>query len=119
MPMFRAASAATLDKTGAVAGSILFGITKQNEGLQIHLMEAQLAGEGQIAGSFMILDAGQNRHTKVFTTFLLKSTTASAVAGAIRAVSPGCLDVIDKTFLAVEIQWPSSGQQSSHGPVRS
>lgn len=88
---------------GAKAGSVLRGAGAGNQGLRLRVLQGQERGHGGgIKGSFVILDAGDNRHTPSLEALLGRVTDADEVLRLIRQDSPGCVNVANANILALE-----------------
>jgi len=61
----------TVDRTGAVAGAVLRGISSNNRGLRLRVLCEQARGEGgPVVGGVVLLDPGDNKHTGVLEGLL-------------------------------------------------
>jgi hypothetical protein len=88
---------------GAPEGSILCGTGHDNFGLRLKVLQGQEPGHaGPIRGRFVILDAGQNRHSNALAALLGRPTDALEVFALIRRDCPGCVSVVNTDLLAVE-----------------
>jgi hypothetical protein len=93
----------TVERQGADAGSILLGTTSANQGLRLRVQVSQAKGDaGPLRGPFVLLDAGDNKHTDALSGLLGKTTDAAEVLKVIREVSPGCVSVVNTNILAAE-----------------
>ncbi len=93
----------TVQACGAGAGALLCGCNLNNKGLRLRVSEAQPRGVfGSLAGPFVILDAGDNRHSAALAALVGRETTAAEVAAAIRRDHPGCVSVANRNVLAPE-----------------
>jgi hypothetical protein len=104
----------SVNASGADAGRILRGTSLNNHGLRLLISQAQRRGkDGAITGSFVILDAGDNKHTQSLTALLDRPTNAEEVLAVIRSHHPGCVHVANTSILAVE---PSAIPSREPGP---
>jgi len=88
---------------GTVAGAVLIGHTLNNLGLRLKVKEAQRRGlVGPIIGVFVILDAGDNRHSGALLALVGRETNANEVNAAIRRDSPSCVSVANTNILSLE-----------------
>jgi len=88
---------------GASAGSVLRGSGLNNRGLRLQVLQEQTRGHGGgIKGNFVILDAGDNKHSPSLEALLGRVTDADEVLRVIRQESPGCVSVANANILAVE-----------------
>jgi hypothetical protein len=98
---FMSRSGNTVEKQGAAAGSVLRGASLINQGLRLRVLFPQAKGDaGPLRGLFVLLDAGDNKHTDALSSLLGKTTDAAEVLKAIREVSPGCVSVVNTNILA-------------------
>src|SRR5205814_307706 len=80
----RLTDAQTVAHAGAHAGSTLRGVGAGNHGLRLRLVEEQGKGWGPIRGRFVILDAGDNKHSGPLGALLGRETDAWEVLRVIR-----------------------------------
>src|SRR3954454_5069095 len=100
---FGRATALSISKCGATAGSILRGSSKNNKGLRVQVCQGQLRGhEGAIKGRFVILDSGENKHSPFLESLVQQLTDADAVLGIIRREHQACLNVVNANSLVLE-----------------
>jgi hypothetical protein len=93
----------TVDRTGAPAGSVLRGAVRTNQGLRLCVLQGQTRGDwGPLAGDFVILDTGDNRHTPALAELLHRPTDAATTLAVLRRASPGCVKVVKKNILVAE-----------------
>jgi hypothetical protein len=93
----------TITRDGAPAGCVLCGVGAGNHGLRLRLLEEQEKGcGGPIRGRFVILDAGDNKHSYPLGALLGKVTDAGEVLRVIRERSPACVSVVNANALARE-----------------
>jgi hypothetical protein len=93
----------TVTKCGAGAGAVLAGCNQNNRGLRLRVAEAQARGAfGPVAGAFVILDAGDNRHSAALLALMGRETNAAEVTAAIRRDHPGCVSVANRNVLSPE-----------------
>jgi hypothetical protein len=57
---------------------------------------------GPIRGRFVILDAGDNKHSQALGALLGRETDAGELLQAIRRLHPGCVSVANTNILVVE-----------------
>jgi hypothetical protein len=100
----------TVNDSGAAAGSVLRGAVPNNQGLRLRVLEDQAPGrEGPVAGRFVLLDAGDNKHADALEALLHRETDAAEVLAALRRRRPGCVSVANTNILTAE---PSEGERS-------
>ncbi len=93
----------TVNACGAEAGAILGGCKLNNRGLRLRVSEAQPRGVfGPVAGAFVILDAGDNKHSAALLPLVGRETNAAEVTAAIRSDHPGCVSVANSNLLSPE-----------------
>ena len=93
----------SVGKQGAPADSILCGVGDHNQGMRLRAMQAQVRGnEGPIQGPFIIVDAGENRHTDTLGELLNKVTDAREVLTLLRRKHPACVSVVNANALVPE-----------------
>jgi hypothetical protein len=93
----------TVCRSGADAGRVLCGAGRNNQGLRVLIAQAQPRGkDGAITGSFVILDAGDNKHALALAPLLHRPTDATEVLGMIRQHSAGCVHVVNTNILVLE-----------------
>lgn len=103
MGRYRRTRTATVQGSGAAAGSILRGIAPNNQGLRLRVLEEQTREkDGPIIGSFTILDSGDNMHSGLLDALLTQVTNAEEVLRIIRGERPGCVSVVNTNVLALE-----------------
>jgi hypothetical protein len=84
----------TVETRGAAAGCVLCGTGLNNQGVRIRVLcEQQKGHHGSIRGTFVLLDAGDNKHTDALRPLLGRETNAEEVLRVIRRDSPGCVSV--------------------------
>jgi hypothetical protein len=111
--MSRFGKVVTVSASGAAAGQVLDGVARNNQGLRILLGQAQPRGrDGAIIGSFVILDAGDNRHAPALAPLLHRPTDAAEVLAIIRQHSAGCVHVVNTNILALEPETPPAREGS-------
>ena len=94
---------AAVSKCGASAGQVLCGCGLSNRGLRLRVSEEQPRGAGgPIRGAFVILDAGDNKHSAALLPLLGLDTDAAEVTALIRLRYPGCVSVANANILAPE-----------------
>ena len=88
---------------GASTGCILIGTGQHNRGLRVQLLHDQQPGHGgPLEGDFVLLDAGDNKHSAALLPVVGQVTTAAALLALIRRKHPGCVSVVNGHSLAVE-----------------
>jgi hypothetical protein len=93
----------TIDKQGAVAGSVLRGSGPNNQGLRLRILQEQTRGmDGPIKGSFVILDVGDNMHSQSLKAHLERATNAEEISRSIRHQHPGCVNVVNANILILD-----------------
>jgi hypothetical protein len=103
MKKFRFDHRISVDSRGAAAGCVLRGASPANNGLRLQIMQPQTRGGlGPIQGRFVILDAGDNKHSDSLSGLLGRETDAEEVLRVIRETSPGCVSVVNVNILALE-----------------
>jgi hypothetical protein len=103
MAIMKRTSPLTVNKQGAVAGSILRGIRPNNMGIRLRVLQEQARGnEGGIRGKFVILDVGDNVHSGALEALLDTVTDAQEVLGIIRAEHRGCVNVANSNILVMQ-----------------
>jgi hypothetical protein len=93
----------TVYHRGAPAGCVLCGVAPNNRGLRLRpAQDQQPRRDGPIAGPFVILDAGDNKHAGALRGLLHRATDAGEVLAVLRARHPVCVSVVNAATLAVE-----------------
>lgn len=93
----------TVHVSGADAGRVLRGASRNNHGLRLRVSQAQRRGQdGAITGDFLILDAGDNKHSQSLADLMHRPTDAGEVLAVIRRCHAGCVHVVNTNILAVE-----------------
>ncbi len=93
----------TVHTLGAPEGSVLCGACRNNRGLRLKVLRGQEPGHaGPIRGRFVILDAGENRHSDSLAALLGRPTDALEVLARIRRGYPGCVSIVNTNLLAAE-----------------
>src|SRR5262249_48889465 len=93
----------SVEKTGAAADSVLLGTARHNHGLRLRVSQEQKRGNpGPVVGTFVVLDAGDNKHGPALEGLLRRQTDAQEVAGIIRHHHPGCVNVVNANILVLE-----------------
>src|SRR5205823_2584594 len=94
---------ATVSRTGANSGRILCGSGINNQGLRLQISHGQTKGNhGPIEGRFVIIDVGDNMHSKSLEKLLHRATNAEEVLGIIRLLHPACVNVVNASILLLE-----------------
>jgi hypothetical protein len=103
MSLFRKPKGPSVNTCGAMAGCVLRGSGANNQGLRVRLLEEQLRGhEGPIRGGFVILDAGNNKHSESLRSLVHQVTDAATVLEVIRQLHRGCVSVVNTNILEPE-----------------
>ena len=103
MPFVRKSRSDSVSNSGAAAGCVLLGAGMHNRGLRIKVLEEQARGnDGPIQGRFVILDAGDNKHSVALQGLASQVTDAGQVLRALRRLHPGCVSVVNTNILAAE-----------------
>jgi len=103
MSFMRGPRPPSIHDSGAVAGCILCGIGGNNRGLRLRVLQDQPKGAwGPLAGRFVILDAGENKHTQSLEALVGQVTDAQEVLRVLRQVHPGCVSVTNTNLLVKE-----------------
>src|SRR5205823_6272521 len=93
----------TVQRSGAVAGSILHGVAPNNIGLRLKVCEDQPKGsDGGLKGKFTILEVGDHSNSGLLEAFLGQVTDADEVLRTIRRGRPGCISVVNTNVLALQ-----------------
>ena len=93
----------TVNKHGAVAGCVFLGVGLNNQGLRLRVLQEQARGNGgPLQGGFVILDVGDNKHSRSLAGLLQRVTDAEEVLGVIRQLYAGCVNVANANILALE-----------------
>ncbi len=93
----------SVNRSGAAAGSVLLGFCRNNRGLRLQVLHEQPRGhDGPLLGPFVILDAGDNKHSQALRELAGRVTDAEEVLAAIRRLHPGCVSVVNVGILALE-----------------
>src|SRR5688572_22226018 len=103
MANFREVRQRLVSKHGAAAGSVLAGASPNNQGLRLRVRQTQGRGDGgPLRGGFVILDAGDNRHSDALLPLLGRETTAEELLRLLRRWHPACVSVANANLLTVE-----------------
>jgi hypothetical protein len=103
MQSYRKSRAQSVEVRGANAGSVVCGAAAHNHGVRIRVLCEQAKGHaGGLQGAFVILDAGDNRHTHGLLPLLGRETDAAEVLRANRRDSPSCLSIANANILVPE-----------------
>lgn len=104
----------SVEARGAAAGCVVRGAGRNNQGVRIRVLGEQPRGNrGGIRGAFVLLDAGDNKHTEALRPLLGRPTNAEEVLRVIRRDSPGCVSVANANSLAHEQSPPEGGAAMS------
>jgi hypothetical protein len=107
----------TVDRTGALAGSVLRGINPNNRGLRLRILYEQARGDGgPVTGGVVLLDAGDNKHATVLEGILHQLTDAATILGVVRRVAPECVSVANKNSLVDESLQVDGAKRPAPGP---
>jgi hypothetical protein len=106
----------SVNRSGAAAGSVLLGSSRNNRGLRLQVLQEQPPGhDGPLLGPFVILDVGDNLHSQALRVLAGRATDAAEVLGAIRRLHPGCVSVANVGILSLEPdtspEWPEAGRR--------
>ena len=92
-----------VNKSGALADSVVHGSGLNNQGLRVRLFQEQAKGhDGAIKGRFVILDAGDNMHSQCLTALLHQATNAETVLELVRRQHPGCVNLVNANILVLD-----------------
>ncbi|HEY7156436.1 MAG TPA: hypothetical protein VH575_20885 [Gemmataceae bacterium] len=95
--------ARSVEVRGAAAGSVVRGAGAINLGVRIRVLCEQPKGHGgALQGAFVILDAGDNKHSHALHALLGRETDASEVLRVIRSDSPSSVSVANANILVPE-----------------
>ena len=85
MTYLRRAKRPPVNKSGAVAGSIVRGFGLNNQGIRLRILQDQASGkDGPVRGGFTIIDVGDNMHSQALKHMLHQVTDAAKVLAIIR-----------------------------------
>lgn len=91
-----------VSKHGAPANAVLRGSGISNQGLLVRVLQEQPRGkDGPIAGPFVIVDAGRNRHTQALLPFVNRVSESQEILEVIRKDHPACVNVVNANILAL------------------
>jgi hypothetical protein len=103
MPVPSSQTPQTVNRSGAGADTVLCGSGRNNQGLRLRALQAQPRGtDGPIQGRFIILDAGDNRHSEALAPLLNRVTHAQEVLDLLRKEHPACVNVVNLNILVAE-----------------
>jgi hypothetical protein len=103
MSFLRPQRPSSVNTSGAAAGSVLRGAVPNNRGLRLRVLQDQARGtDGPILGRFVVLDAGDNKHSESLKAFAGQVTDAGVLLLALRRQHPGCVSVVNTNLLALE-----------------
>ncbi len=103
MQSYRKGRAQSVEVRGAAAGSVVRGAAANNNGVRIRVLCEQPKGHGgALRGTFVILDAGDNKHTHDLLPLLGRETDAAEVLRLNRRDSPSCLSIANANILFPE-----------------
>ena len=101
-----------VSRTGASAGMVLRGITRSNHGFRVRILQDQPPGNwGIIAGSFIILDAGQNMHSEALQPLVGQTLDAAGLLQVIRREHPTCVNIVNGRIVAAEARRAAARRQ--------
>jgi hypothetical protein len=104
MPLFSKLPRRSVSDLGAAAGSVLRGVGMNNQGLRIRVLKGQPRGHGgAVGGRFLLLDTGDNLHSRVLDPLAGRETDAAEVLGLVRQGHPGCVCPANANILEVEV----------------
>ncbi|HEX5272410.1 MAG TPA: hypothetical protein VFW33_18060 [Gemmataceae bacterium] len=93
----------SVEARGAGPGSVVQGIGAANWGVRIRVLCEQPKGHGgPLRGAFVILDAGDNKHSAALFALLGRETDAATVLRVSRRDSPCCVSVANTNILVPE-----------------
>ena len=103
MQSHRKSRARSVEVRGSAAGSVVRGSAATNRGVRIRVLceQAREPG-GALRGAFVILDAGDNKHSPCLETLVGRVTDAREVVARLREAHPGCVSVANVNILEVE-----------------
>ena len=100
------------------AGNVVRGAAANNHGVRIRVLYEQPKGYGgALCGAFVILDAGDNKHTHDLLPLLGRETDAAEVLRMNRRDSPSCLSIANANILVPE-ERPPEGAAAIKEPHR-
>src|SRR3954451_9712195 len=103
MPLFSKPPRRSVSDVGAAAGSVLRGTGLNNQGLRIRVLQGQSRGHGgAVGGRFVLLDTGDNLHSRVLDFLAGRETDAAEVLGVIRRERPGRGSPVNANILELE-----------------
>ena len=99
----------SVGRLGAEANALLRGTGDHNRGLVIRVTQPQARGhEGPIQGNFVILEAGDNRHSDTLSGMLNRETNAQEILKLIRSKHPACVNVVNANSLTTDEPVPAA-----------
>src|SRR5436190_14693411 len=103
MPLFSKPPRRSVSDVGAAAGSVLRGAGLNNQGLRIRVLQGQSRGHGgAVGGRFVLLEVGDNLHSRVLDGLAGRETDAAEVLGLIRQDRPGCVSPVNANILEAD-----------------
>ncbi len=107
----------SVNLSGAAAGSVLLGCSRNNQGLRLRVLQGQKKGhDGPLLGPFVILDVGDNLHSQALRGLAGRVTDAAEVLAAIRRLHPGRVSVANTNLLCLEPDvTPAGGSANAPG----
>ena len=99
----RPSRARSVEARGAAGGSVVRGVGAGNAGVRIRVLCEQPKGQGgPLRGAFVILDAGDNKHSAALLALVGQETDAAEVLRVSRRDSPCCISVANTNILVPE-----------------
>ena len=103
MQSYRQIRARSVETRGAALGSVVCGAGTNNLGVRIRVLCEQPRGQGgALRGNFIILDAGDNKHSHTLLPLLGRVTDAEEVLRVSRSVCPSCVSIANANILVAE-----------------
>ena len=103
MQFHRKSRAESVEARGAAAGSVVYGAGANNLGIRIRVLcEQPKRHSGALRGAFVILDAGDNKHSHALLALLGRETDAAEVLRVSRRDFPSCVSVANANILVPE-----------------
>jgi hypothetical protein len=113
MHRYRKGRARSVEVCGAAAGSVVRGTAASNNGVRIRVLcEQPKERGGALLGTFVILDAGNNKHTHGLLALLGRETNAAEVLRTNRRGSPSCVSIVNANILVPEEGLPEGATVS-------
>ncbi len=103
MNSYRQSRARSVEACAAAAGSVVRGAAANNQGVRIRVLCQQPKGHcGALWGAFVILDAGDNKHTCALLPLVGRETDAAEVQRVNRRGFPSCVSIANANILVLE-----------------